>query len=193
MPSGDWGAGEKCITSLPGREADFRASVVQALDYVLALGTERQHANGLTAAGGTGAVPRRVHRKSSTPPGSLLGRAASLMGVLCLSAAWTASDANRTKECAAKTRWPRQRVWTQDMLLLSAATASAATARVALGLGGIAASLLLGVAARSRSILTRRVARHHISRRAASSIAGRPTGAGARRLSKGGRRAQERR
>jgi 2-dehydrotetronate isomerase len=46
MPSGDWGAGEKCITSLPGREADFRASVVQALDYVQALGTERQHANG---------------------------------------------------------------------------------------------------------------------------------------------------
>ena len=188
MPSGDWGAGEKCITSLPGREADFRASVVQALDYVLALGTERQHANGLTAASGTGAVPRRVHRKSSTPPGSLLGRAASLMGVLCLSAAWTASDANRTKECAAKTRWPRQRVWTQDMLLLSAAAA-----RVTLGLSGIASLLLLGVAACSRSILTRRVPRHDIPCRTAGRAAGRPAGAGARRLSKGGRRAQKRR
>jgi hypothetical protein len=59
-----------------------------------------------------------------------------------------------------------------------------AAARVTLGLGGVAPSLLLGVAARSRSVLARRVARHDIPRRTAGSIASRPTGAGARRLSK---------
>ena len=43
MPPGDWSAGERGLASLPGREAEFRASVAKALEYARALGTERLH------------------------------------------------------------------------------------------------------------------------------------------------------
>lgn len=38
MPPGDWDAGERGIAILPGREDEFRAGVVRAVDYAGALG-----------------------------------------------------------------------------------------------------------------------------------------------------------
>ncbi|MED5594767.1 2-oxo-tetronate isomerase [Janthinobacterium sp. P210006] len=43
LPPGDWAAGERGIASLPGREEEFRAGVVRAIEYALALGTPRVH------------------------------------------------------------------------------------------------------------------------------------------------------
>ena len=37
MPPGDWAKGERGLASLPGRQAEFRASVTQALEYAAAL------------------------------------------------------------------------------------------------------------------------------------------------------------
>lgn len=53
LPPGDWAAGERGLAALPGREAEFRASVARALEYALALGTRRLHAM-------AGLVPRPV-------------------------------------------------------------------------------------------------------------------------------------
>jgi 2-dehydrotetronate isomerase len=44
LPPGDWAAGERGLTSLPGREAEFRVSVAKALEYARALGTPCLHA-----------------------------------------------------------------------------------------------------------------------------------------------------
>lgn len=43
MPPGNWAAGERGLACLPGREADFRAGVAQAIGYAGALGTLRLH------------------------------------------------------------------------------------------------------------------------------------------------------
>jgi len=43
MPPGNWDAGERGITCIPGREEEFRAGVDKALIYAIALGTERLH------------------------------------------------------------------------------------------------------------------------------------------------------
>ncbi len=59
LPPGDWSAGERGLTSLPGREADFRASVAVAIEYALALGTPTLHAMaGMLPAG----ADRQRHR-----------------------------------------------------------------------------------------------------------------------------------
>ncbi|MGZ5893440.1 MAG: 2-oxo-tetronate isomerase [Caldimonas sp.] len=42
-PPGDWAAGERGLAALPGREAEFRAGIDQALDYAAALGCPRVH------------------------------------------------------------------------------------------------------------------------------------------------------
>ncbi len=44
LPPGDWEAGERGLASLPGREAEFRDSVVEALHYAQALDCPRVHA-----------------------------------------------------------------------------------------------------------------------------------------------------
>ncbi|MFQ3789118.1 2-oxo-tetronate isomerase [Halomonas sp. A29] len=44
MPPGDWEAGERGLASLPGREAEFRDSVIEALRYAEALGCPCVHA-----------------------------------------------------------------------------------------------------------------------------------------------------
>lgn len=44
LPPGDWARGERGIAALPGREAEFRASVATALRYARALGTPTLHA-----------------------------------------------------------------------------------------------------------------------------------------------------
>src|SRR5215813_12648019 len=44
MPPGNWAAGERGLTSLPGREAEFAAGVEKSLAYADALGTPAIHA-----------------------------------------------------------------------------------------------------------------------------------------------------
>jgi hydroxypyruvate isomerase len=62
LPPGDWAAGERGLASLPGREADFRASVEVAIEYALALGTSTLHAMcGLVPAGADHAAHRAVY------------------------------------------------------------------------------------------------------------------------------------
>src|SRR5580698_8258384 len=43
-PPGNWQAGERGCTALPGREEEFRAGFLQALEYAQALGCPRIHA-----------------------------------------------------------------------------------------------------------------------------------------------------
>jgi len=42
-PPGDWGAGERGLACLPGREAEFREAMLRALDYAHALDCPRIH------------------------------------------------------------------------------------------------------------------------------------------------------
>src|SRR6202020_1574972 len=52
MPPGDWSKGERGLASLPGRQAEFREGVEQALDYAGALGCRLVHAMaGIVPAG----------------------------------------------------------------------------------------------------------------------------------------------
>jgi len=44
LPPGNWAAGERGFAALPGREAEFRDGVAQALAYARVLGTRRLHA-----------------------------------------------------------------------------------------------------------------------------------------------------
>ncbi len=44
MPPGDWGAGERGIASIPGREEEFRVGVERAWRYANRLGVKRVHA-----------------------------------------------------------------------------------------------------------------------------------------------------
>ena len=41
MPAGDWVGGERGIACLPGREEEFRAGVISAIEYATALGCKR--------------------------------------------------------------------------------------------------------------------------------------------------------
>jgi hydroxypyruvate isomerase len=73
MPPGDWAGGERGTAALPGRQADFRASVEKALEYAAVLGTTRLHC----MAG----IP---------PAGTLPGTAAALFAI---NLAWAAERA----------------------------------------------------------------------------------------------------
>ena len=53
LPPGDWAAGERGITCIPGREDEFRAGVAKAVDYAKQLNTAQLHAM-------AGIVPRGV-------------------------------------------------------------------------------------------------------------------------------------
>ncbi|HET6469521.1 MAG TPA: 2-oxo-tetronate isomerase [Geminicoccaceae bacterium] len=44
LPPGDWGAGERGLCCLPGREAEFAAGLEKGLDYARALGCTTLHA-----------------------------------------------------------------------------------------------------------------------------------------------------
>ena len=59
MPPGDFANGERGIASLPGREAEFRASVDKALEYALPMGTPTIH---VMAGLLPGDADRRMHR-----------------------------------------------------------------------------------------------------------------------------------
>ena len=41
MPAGDWAAGERGVACIPGREEEFRAGVISAIEYATALGCRR--------------------------------------------------------------------------------------------------------------------------------------------------------
>jgi hydroxypyruvate isomerase len=58
LPAGDWEGGERGIAALPGREAEFNASVDLAISYARIIGTRRLHVlSGIVPA----EVPRRLH------------------------------------------------------------------------------------------------------------------------------------
>ena len=44
MPPGNWGAGERGMAAIPGREAEFRGHLPSVRDYALALGCTKVHA-----------------------------------------------------------------------------------------------------------------------------------------------------
>lgn len=51
-PAGDWAAGERGLACLPGRQAEFRAAILRALDYATALSCPLVHAMaGIAPAG----------------------------------------------------------------------------------------------------------------------------------------------
>ncbi len=58
LPPGDWAAGERGITCIPGREAEFRAGVDKAIAYAQSLGTPRLHA--MAGIAPAGADPRAL-------------------------------------------------------------------------------------------------------------------------------------
>lgn len=59
-PPGDWDAGERGLACLPGRDAEFRAGVVQALEYACALGCPRIHVMAGVAPDGADAAALRA-------------------------------------------------------------------------------------------------------------------------------------
>lgn len=60
LPAGDWGAGERGIACLPGREAEFRDGVAQAIAYAQALGVNQL--NCLAGKAPEGVPPELLHR-----------------------------------------------------------------------------------------------------------------------------------
>ncbi len=61
-PPGDWASGERGMACLPGREAEFRRGVEQALGYARALGCPRIHLMaGLAPAGADRAALRETY------------------------------------------------------------------------------------------------------------------------------------
>ena len=64
-PPGDWDAGERGISCLPGREAEFRDGIEQALSYAQALACPRIHVMaGLVPASLDCAEARRIYVKN---------------------------------------------------------------------------------------------------------------------------------
>jgi 2-dehydrotetronate isomerase len=62
LPPGDWAAGERGMACIPGREAEFAASVERALPYAQATGCQRLHAMaGLRPAGVADDVMRQTY------------------------------------------------------------------------------------------------------------------------------------
>jgi hydroxypyruvate isomerase len=59
LPPGNWAAGERGITCLPGREEEFHAGLATAIDYATRLNTARVHA--MAGIVPQGANPAAVH------------------------------------------------------------------------------------------------------------------------------------
>ena len=61
-PPGDWDAGERGMSALPGREDEFRQSIARALDYAEALNCPHIHVMaGMVSAGADRAVMRATY------------------------------------------------------------------------------------------------------------------------------------
>ena len=58
LPPGDWAAGERGTTCLPGRENEFRAGVAKAIEYAKQLDTMQVHA--MAGIAPQGAVPAKL-------------------------------------------------------------------------------------------------------------------------------------
>ena len=65
-PPGDWKAGERGITALPGREQEFRDGFLRALEYAarVAVPAHPLHGRDCPAGRGSRACARRLHRQS---------------------------------------------------------------------------------------------------------------------------------
>ena len=75
LPPGDWGRGERGLAALPGREAEFREGVAQALRYAVALGTPVLHAMaGVLPAGADRAAARATYVENLRFAASALAR-----------------------------------------------------------------------------------------------------------------------
>ncbi|WP_192036220.1 2-oxo-tetronate isomerase [Halomonas sp. YLGW01] len=61
LPPGDWEAGERGLASLPGREAEFRDSVMEGIRYAEALDCPRLHAMAGLLPDGADAATREAH------------------------------------------------------------------------------------------------------------------------------------
>jgi hydroxypyruvate isomerase len=59
-PPGDWDAGERGMACIPGREEEFRAGVMRALEYASALGVGNVHV--LAGMAPAGVAPAQVRR-----------------------------------------------------------------------------------------------------------------------------------
>jgi 2-dehydrotetronate isomerase len=64
-PPGDWKAGERGITALPGREAEFRAGFERALGYAQALHCPRIHCMAGLAPAGADQVQTRARMRAT--------------------------------------------------------------------------------------------------------------------------------
>jgi len=62
LPPGDWDDGERGLASLPGREGEFRDSVVEALRYAEALNCPRVHAMAGLLPEGADAATKAEHQ-----------------------------------------------------------------------------------------------------------------------------------
>ena len=60
LPPGDWASGERGMACIPGREAEFAASVDQALVYAKATGCQRLHAMAGLKPAGVGEAEQRA-------------------------------------------------------------------------------------------------------------------------------------
>lgn len=62
LPAGNWAAGERGTTCLPGREDEFRAGLATAIDYAKQLGTTQVHAMaGIVSQSASPAVVRATY------------------------------------------------------------------------------------------------------------------------------------
>lgn len=66
-PAGDWARGERGIACVPGREAEFRDAIAQALDYAVALQCPRVHVlAGLVPSGADRAALQALYLRNLT-------------------------------------------------------------------------------------------------------------------------------
>jgi 2-dehydrotetronate isomerase len=64
-PPGDWAAGDRGIACVPGREAEFRSAIAEALDYAAALQCPRVHVlAGLVPAGAERVVLQALYLRN---------------------------------------------------------------------------------------------------------------------------------
>jgi len=73
-PMGDWDAGDRGLAALPGREAEFRASLAPVVDYAGALGCDLVHVMaGVAPAGADRAAMERVYVANLRHAAGILG------------------------------------------------------------------------------------------------------------------------
>ncbi|MDR5901597.1 2-oxo-tetronate isomerase [Halomonas icarae] len=80
LPPGDWEAGERGVASLPGREAEFRDSVTEALRYAVALDCPRVHAMAGLIPEGADESTRQAHHATYVANLRFAAREAAKLG-----------------------------------------------------------------------------------------------------------------